>query len=181
MNIQDALSQYKNEIVGGLAGAAIGGGAVGFGTSKREAETDQEFKNRRLQNALIGALSGGALGTGGAAISESLPSSTAPRSGILSKIKTFVGNTVNPFTNVPAGLIASTGAGAGLGRIWDNVSHAAKEQAHWANPQALANFRREANAVKGIAKFPRMYSGGAIGAALGLGIPAALNHALPKE
>lgn len=182
MNIQDALSQYKDQIVGGLAGAAIGGGAVGLGTSKSDTETDQEFKNRRLQNALIGAVSGGALGTVGGGVVDSISNApAAPQPGILSKIKSVIGASINPITNPVARVAESTGAGAGIGRIFDHIAHSKADQSYWSNPEALANFRREAGRASTIAKYPRSLLGAAAGLIGSVAIPGMINHAASQE
>jgi hypothetical protein len=165
MNIQDALSQYRDQIVGGLAGAAIGGGAVGLGTTQGQNETEEQFKNRRLQNALIGALSGGAAGAVGGGIYDSVsnaPEATQP--GVLSKIKSVIGNSINPLTNLPAGITMGAGAGAGFGhwKYLNKLRDSMEQGGHSA-------FRR---AQVANARMPRQLGGGLLGAAVGAAVPA---------
>lgn len=123
MNLSDALSQYKEQLIGGLAGAAIGGGTLGLGTSRGENETPEEFEARRKQNAIIGAISGGALGTAGGDIykrvSESLGKSS-PSPGIISKMESGAAAGLNPLSNPVAGGVSGLGAGSTWGYIADS-------------------------------------------------------------
>lgn len=60
-----AISPYRNEIVGGLAGGSLAGiGAYAAAPGKRTYETQDEYQRRRNSSALIAALGGTALGVG---------------------------------------------------------------------------------------------------------------------
>lgn len=64
-DISKAIAPYQNEIVGGLAGATVGGlGTAAMVPGQRPNETHDEYVSRRNRAALIGALGAGAAGVG---------------------------------------------------------------------------------------------------------------------
>lgn len=56
--------QFQNNLIGGLAGAAIGAGGTALLSSKDPGESDEDFNRRRINNAITGALAGSATGVG---------------------------------------------------------------------------------------------------------------------
>ena len=87
----EALKQsYLPNLLSGLAGATLAGGAAGLATGKSPDETDEEYAERRKQNAVMAAIAGGAVGGIAPSLKNILPTvmhgSPTPPPGIASKV-----------------------------------------------------------------------------------------------
>lgn len=108
--VGDALAPYRNNLIGGLAGATLGGGAMALGTNAEPGEDPAATRKRRLSNLLSGALAGGAAGAAAPTVAKMLPGAGNPDS-TASKVVGYLNPMGNRLTG--AGVGAATGDVAG--------------------------------------------------------------------
>lgn len=58
----DLASKYQSNLVGGLAGMAVGGGLGAYATDTEDDRTPEQKRRHRWRNAITGAVAGGAVG-----------------------------------------------------------------------------------------------------------------------
>ena len=104
----DHLGSIAPNLIGGLAGATVGGGALAMASGRHSDETDAEFHDRRRRNALSGALAGGAVGLAAPSVAGALD---GDKPGIGSRIMNYW----NPSHNTLSGGVAGGAAGAVAG------------------------------------------------------------------
>lgn len=71
--LNDLAKKYMSNIVGGLAGTAVGGG-LGYATTQREhGESQEAYETRRRSNAISGLIAGGSFGAAAPSLYGMLP------------------------------------------------------------------------------------------------------------
>jgi hypothetical protein len=114
IDFEQLKQDYLPNVLSGLAGATLAGGVAGLGTGRRADESDEEYSERRKQNAVMAAIAGGAVGGVAPSAAKMLPAlwhgTPNPEPGLLSKITPSFENTVLG----GAGGIAGLGAGSSL-------------------------------------------------------------------
>lgn len=146
------FNQYWKNLIGGLAGAAVGGGASYLGTKQTDGESEEEFATRRRGNVGIGALAGGATGAAVPTLATAV-NNVVGRSGKGPGVGSWLWNKINPGTSpFTAGAVEGAAVGGVAGNLAGGVG-AGKKLEKW-----MTNLKDEVSLVQdpGAYKAPKL-------------------------